>query len=204
MLFGIDGEHDRLEWLKPMLRRWGHFIDDYCAAHEDLPYYYNERANVSVLAAAAWGPGSGALEEYSCRRHRDGDVSHGRADLYVYDQSNSATIEAKQLWWTPATKAEALRGLLLEANEQATTNRDSDVAVAAVFSTLMLPLDADVHAELDRAVAQMRSVGMHLIAWALPHANEPFEETNVCDGKVYQWPGVLLGLRVAHRGLGGR
>jgi hypothetical protein len=31
----------------------------------DLPWWYNERASISVLAGAAWGTGGLAFEEYS-------------------------------------------------------------------------------------------------------------------------------------------
>ena len=47
---------------------------------KDSAHWYNERATLSVLAAAAWKSGGIALEEYSLRKH---DGRAGRADLWV-------------------------------------------------------------------------------------------------------------------------
>ncbi|MCR6629954.1 MAG: hypothetical protein NVV74_07825 [Magnetospirillum sp.] len=204
MEFGIKGDHEELNWLKPMLRRWGHLIDDYCAIHpKDVPYYYNERANVGLLAAAAWGPGSGSLEEYACERdHDEGQVRWGRADLYLYDQNNSATIEAKQIWWTPQTTENHIRAQLEAAANQAGTNREANVAVAAVFATLMLSCRddvqagrADVQAQCRRAVDQMNNVGTDLTAWVMPCMENPLVHNNR-DEVSCLWPGIVLGLQV--------
>ena len=42
--------------LKPLIEAWGGVMDQYIdqSGGEDLPYWYNERANASFLAAAAW------------------------------------------------------------------------------------------------------------------------------------------------------
>lgn len=203
MSFGLEGEHERLDWLKPVLRRWGRLIDGYCAAHpRDVPYFYNERANVGVLAAAAWGGGGGSLEEYPCKRDGNGEGVRGRTDLYIYDKDNSATIEAKQVWWTPRSRVAAISAPLREAHAQAVTTREADVRVAAVFATLMLPADADVSSERERirAVGKMHEAGMHLIAWAFPSDKREYRSNND-SGVECLWPGVVLGLRVAHRKL---
>gem|GEM_PF-3217599 len=100
--------------LGPLIEEWQDYVIRYCkihadcGLHNDLPWAYNERASVSVLAAAAWKLKNGcALEEY---RDRKRDVSRkdkrtgrskevkGRVDLYVCNQVGTGiAMEAKQI-----------------------------------------------------------------------------------------------------------
>ncbi len=66
---------------------------------EDAPYFYNERANVSVLAGAAWRSGWIALEEFQSKKgYRNKAKNNGRADLYFANESFEELIEAKFKW----------------------------------------------------------------------------------------------------------
>ncbi|MDL2198140.1 hypothetical protein QQF45_03570 [Halopseudomonas aestusnigri] len=74
----------------------------------DCCWWYNERANVSVLAGAAWAKGWVALEEYSRLKRaqvpmsgvddEDGLDARGRVDLYVSTHDEDYAFEAKQVW----------------------------------------------------------------------------------------------------------
>lgn len=59
-------ESQPLQPLEPVLRTWIECVRQYVAVWggEDLPYWYNEQSNVSVLCGAAWRAGWTALEEY--------------------------------------------------------------------------------------------------------------------------------------------
>jgi hypothetical protein len=48
-------------------------------APEDLPYLYNERADVSLLCAGAWMKGFVAIEEYISLK----DDKLGRPDIFI-------------------------------------------------------------------------------------------------------------------------
>lgn len=206
--FGVKCHHDRLRWLTPTLRRWGHFIDDYCELHEhDAPYYFSEWTNVGVLAAAAWGPGSGSVQEYACRRTSSDGGQGGRADLYLYDACNSATVEAKQIWGADDLSAQDVADALARGNRQAVSNRDSDTPVAAVFWTVKLRQrgegDADKVANACRhALTQVEQSGAHAWAWAFPPSKRPFQSCERASDARFYWPGVILALRVAHGNYG--
>ena len=113
----------KLKRLTPLLNQWIKLIKEYCRAHEceDNPWWYNERANISLLAGAAWRLKKEwlALEEYPAdkRRTRSGKPKKmapvvpkkgiegenkpnrkGRVDLYVANGDEGYAIEAKQLW----------------------------------------------------------------------------------------------------------
>ena len=84
--------------LERVLRAWLKILDRYrAAAPRDAPYWFNERASVSTLAAGAWACGGVSLEEYSSRKGKR-QLSAGRADLWIRTSSCSYSLEAKQLF----------------------------------------------------------------------------------------------------------
>ena len=101
-----------LKGLSPVLNNWIKFVERYSDnIIGDACYWYNERATLSVLAAAGWAtPSWVGLEEFSTEKRsssRDADTGKvidaaGRCDLYLtgHPSSKSAeyAIEAKQAW----------------------------------------------------------------------------------------------------------
>ncbi|MGH8746639.1 MAG: hypothetical protein ACREUK_09110 [Burkholderiales bacterium] len=65
-------EAGRLPELAPMLREWIRANAAYVKQCEDsdAPWWFNERAALSVVAAAAWLAGGIALEEYTAPKNR--------------------------------------------------------------------------------------------------------------------------------------
>jgi hypothetical protein len=100
-----------LKALTPILKNWC-FLHEFYAQnqHPDAGYWYNERASISILAAAAWQEENWvALEEYSTRKVASskehgfdgGRIERsGRCDLFIGSKSGDAqfAIEAKQCW----------------------------------------------------------------------------------------------------------
>jgi hypothetical protein len=92
-------------WLAAVERYVDLFDDDNC-------WWYNERANISILAGAAWSlNGWAALEEYPTRKRASKDTipkhsciddpeanRRGRCDLYVTNASEDFAFEAKHVW----------------------------------------------------------------------------------------------------------
>jgi hypothetical protein len=67
----------------------------------NAPWWYNERALLSVLAGAVWQTGGHAFEEYSeLKRHTSRPVSGrmGRVDLWFNVGQHEFSAEAKQRW----------------------------------------------------------------------------------------------------------
>jgi hypothetical protein len=87
-----------MEHLDDVLVAWLDVLDRYSATESgDCPYWYNERAAVSSLGAAAWHAGGIALEEYSARKGGPAG-SEGRADLWIKVNGTTFSLEAKQLF----------------------------------------------------------------------------------------------------------
>ena len=92
------------------LEEWHLAIERYCRITEgaDNPYWYNERANIGILAGAAWRSGKIALEEFQMQKivfTENGTLEEspkkeksGRCDLWISDGNKSEFIEAKFKW----------------------------------------------------------------------------------------------------------
>lgn len=68
----------------------------------DVPWWYNERAAVSIFAGAIWKAGGFAFEEFADEKHRAPGKGkqerrfHGRVDLYANIKGQEFIFEAKQ------------------------------------------------------------------------------------------------------------
>ena len=110
---------------RQLLDGWIEATTKYCDAMEgrEAPFFFNERANISMLAAACWLKGGIALEEYSAPKFAEERDSNGRCDLYVFLAGENIEIEAKsvkrRLPVNAASLALHLRTKLDEAIEDA-------------------------------------------------------------------------------------
>jgi hypothetical protein len=89
----------RISELKPILEKWCSLNRLYLKeTQNDCPWWYNERASISILAAAAWKSGHIALEEFSTekRQSRRDLKGPGRCDLKVRIGTKDFLFEAKQ------------------------------------------------------------------------------------------------------------
>src|SRR5262245_20368122 len=90
----------------PGLRHWHELLEEWCLILErycvlvegDSIYWNTGRSNVAAVAAAAWGSGWAALEEFVNERGADEETRRGRADLYLWSQCGEDYVEAKLVW----------------------------------------------------------------------------------------------------------
>lgn len=113
------GTKSKLRGLHPLLVSWTDAVQSFCKSrdHQDNPWWYNERASLSVLAGAAWRLNDKswtALEEFSTTKRGvvpeksidGGRIVRGRCDLHVAHKSTSFAIEAKQAWQAIGSRAQ--------------------------------------------------------------------------------------------------
>lgn len=84
-----------------ILRNWIRMVVKYCnhLDGEEAPYYFSERANVGLLAAAAWQSGCVALEEFQADKIcPENGRRNGRVDLWIGAGEKSYWLEAKLGW----------------------------------------------------------------------------------------------------------
>jgi hypothetical protein len=90
----------KLIHLQGVLIKWTELIKLYSAeVQEDPPFWSTERANVGILAAAAWMTGGLSLEEYDAEKLKGRKRKKGRVDLWIRTANRKEFIfEAKQAW----------------------------------------------------------------------------------------------------------
>jgi len=84
--------------LQLLLDRWVRIVGAPYWTNRDAPWWYNEAASVSSVAAAAWLNEGRALLDYRAPKVRDEVRWKGRADLWM-DLGNEEYVgEAKMFW----------------------------------------------------------------------------------------------------------
>jgi hypothetical protein len=193
------------------LRHWSGMIEEWLLNIErygrvtdgDVPYWYNERANVSVLAGAAWRCGWVALEEFQTEKQEpvpeEGDVIDakrwkGRCDLFICSDRRSDTIEAKFKWLSLNSKdIEGQSSQLLDkalSDAHNTSCGENIYAVGVAFIPFYIKESAlfrDIDEQIDEALDEMKKTGADLIAWCFPE----FMRDKVSE-KGYIHPGVVM------------
>lgn len=193
-----------LRKLKPVLDNWVEIVQEYSRAFQnhDACWWYTERANVGILAAAAWRTkGWLALEEYSTSKRRDGTGSkNGRCDLYMAknNHDNSFAFEAKQAWQTMRSDdISKILGQLAKARKDAGNLErvEAETRVAACFVIPKMPSrHADDH--FDNQILKwldyvIKNVCWDAVAWVFPKKGRQIK--NGAETRIY--PGVLLVLQ---------
>jgi hypothetical protein len=99
--------------MRPVLDEWTAECHRYRKVmRHDLPWWYNERASVGLIAAAAARRNWVCIEEYRTRKRDDKPAvktkkdRHGRCDLYLTSTSGDRgfAIEAKSTWQSLSPK----------------------------------------------------------------------------------------------------
>jgi len=97
----------RLRSLEPVLKEYQRVIvslgSRWAVESEDVPWWYNERASLSILAGAIWRAHGWAFEEFSTlKSSRDAaqvrGESSGRCDINFAFRGHEYAGEAKQCW----------------------------------------------------------------------------------------------------------
>ena len=85
--------------IRPILENWLIAQGKYITKTNDYPWWYNERASISILAASAWKTNNVALEEYCTKKgiHKN-KIKNGRCDIYFTCGDECFAGEAKQAW----------------------------------------------------------------------------------------------------------
>ncbi len=97
--------NNRVSFLKPVFLKLEKNIKQYGEAFDwnELPYFFNERATISLVQSASWQAGLLAIEEYVTIKYgAKNKHGNGRCDIYIAEKTGLQEIEfeAKQKWPT--------------------------------------------------------------------------------------------------------
>lgn len=193
--------------LKGLLHEWIKVQRRYAGAWEwmDVPWYYNERASLSTLAAAAWLSGGLALEEFSNEKWRAGRpnwkqkrrVALGRCDLYVVAGGADYLIEAKAYWpkLRGSVAEDGLHNALRSARDDATRVRPHETAtrLAAVLIAPSIPVRywEELGGRIDDFVSLLKRVPRSAAAWTFP-TELAMNKPRLKSGSIYPGAAVVL------------
>lgn len=162
----------------------------------DAPYYYNERANISVLTGAAWRSGWVALEEFQSKKgYRNKAKKNGRTDLYLANESDEALIEAKFKWICMGSYN--LRRMVQETMDLATLDAErtrSDYKDIKAFGVGFFPVykkNSRIQNRdelIEQTITEFEKQDYHAIGWCFP----PEMRDHVSKFKGNLLPGVIM------------
>ncbi|MBM3505791.1 MAG: hypothetical protein FJX65_18235 [Alphaproteobacteria bacterium] len=198
-----------LEWLKPVFPIWNRLIQRYisfCASDDggptDVPYFYNERVNVGLLASAASIAGLSALEEFITRRaHRGrsgrGRSGRGRADLFLCNRRKGVTLEVKQVWLRKRTRHKRLMKIVEKELKWAPTSPGSATYGSCLIGVASLDEKPDGK-DVRQFIKKFKTLSPDVVAWSFPKSCRAFSSKE--DSRYRLWyPGVVLAIHLSRK-----
>ncbi len=187
-----------LGFLKGVLRQWVatniRFVREW-NHNDDLPWWYNERASLSVLAGAVWQKGGLAFEEFMTdKRKKRRSTYSGRCDLYLKIRQHEFIAEAKQCWSvaaqitdkTTACIEQRLRDACMDIRKcPAYGQRKLGVLFAGIAKSEKTGVDQYV----EQWVAALKRVDYSCCAWVFPQRSRGASFNSVF------YPGLALLIR---------
>ena len=171
---GIKVESERR--LSPILRKWISLNKAMAAAWkwEECPWWCNERASVSIFAAAVWKAGGIALEEFCDEKVYRRSRYKGRCDLYFKFRGKEYTAEAKHIWSAAGPRSNGAISPIEEALRSASDDvkhvKETETKLSIVFAVPYFPKSCEN--ELDLLLKKWRDqllkISCYNMAWVFP------------------------------------
>ncbi|CAI8834924.1 DUF1738 domain-containing protein [Pseudomonas sp. IT-P12] len=168
---GMIISNPRLEFLRPLLERWFDCIDRYNAVRgdNDTPYWYDEKANLGVLSAAAWMAEMVTLQNTQTRKQIEDGERNARADLLIASSEARAYLQATQRW--PRVNGLNLTQALAEITSDAKRiSYSSDLKLGCLFVAPQKAQHGATPEELQDMVDDLQKENTCAVAWYFPYA----------------------------------
>jgi hypothetical protein len=207
-LSGMDV--DRRTIMRHILQRWIRTNIKVAEVWEgrDVPWWYNERASLSIFAGAVWQCGGIAFEEFSqeklfaSRRGTRRIPYSGRCDIFFEIGSREFVAEAKPGWsgGTPnQDPAPRIRKRLLEARKatgRLAPNGQRRLAIVFVAPSFRKKFRIDEVRMIKRWVKNIRVIPCSAKAWVFPEVSRRLRS----EDKRY-WPGTAVFIQEVKRSI---
>lgn len=168
-----------------LFEEWFLVIDRYCRiTKDDTPYWYNERANIGILAGAAWRCGWIALEEFQSEKTdmippEEGLSAEkvkwmGRADLYLASEYHHDYIEAKFKWVNLSSEkmilqiSECLDKACVDAKNSKGENYSNDIGICFIPFYVKATKQEQMDELITSAISRFGEVDTDACAWIFP------------------------------------
>ena len=168
---GMIISNPKLEFLRPVLERWFDCIDRYNAVRGDneTPYWFDEKANLSLLSAAAWMAEMVTLQQTPTRKQIEEGERNGRADLFISGSEERAYLQATQRWprVNNLNLTQALQDITSEAKR---ISYASDLKLGCLFVAPQKAQQSATPEELQDMVDDLQKEHTCAVAWYFPYA----------------------------------
>jgi hypothetical protein len=159
--------------LEKILWTWVKLNEQFFIQSRDGSWWYNERASISFLAAAAWMAGGVALEEFSAKKKQNKVERSGRADVYLNLKGHEFACEAKYIWLSVNSPKPIVRintELKSACEDAECLDREEGRRFGVCFATVYVPeKDATQFDDLILDLQKRISSGDYdALAWSFP------------------------------------
>jgi hypothetical protein len=195
-----------LKAIQPVLAKWQRLNENKSwFDFEDAPWWYNERATLSIFAGAVWRCGGWVFEEFSTRKAsglQRGRINYknGRCDIQFSIGESEFIAEAKQCWPTLSGTAQNARRTveihIAQANQEVQQVPEwgyRRLGIVFVAPRVHVSKQDEIDKYLQAFVKQLVEIKSTTIAWVFPKAartlRPPSEENTSRD---YIFPGVAV------------
>ena len=191
---GMIISNPKLEFLRPVLERWFDCIDRYNAVRgdNDTPYWFDEKANLGLLSAAAWMAEMVTLQNTPTRKQNEEGERNGSADLFIAGTEERAFIQATQRW--PKVKNLNLTQPLLDITSDAKRiSYSSDLRLGCLFVAPQKAQQSATPEELQDMIDELQKENTCAVAWYFPYAYRKLRN----EAGQYH-PGIAVLFKQAH------
>lgn len=191
---GMLISNPKLEFLRPLLERWFDCIDRYNAVRgdNDTPYWFDERANLGLLSAAAWMAEMVTLQDAPTRKQNEEGERNVSADLFIASTEERAFIQATQRW--PKVNSLNLTQPLSEVTSDAKRiSYASDLKLGCLFVSPQKAQQSATPEELQDMIDDLQKENTCAVAWYFPYAYRKLRN----EAGQYH-PGIAVLFKQAH------
>lgn len=191
---GMIISNPKLEFLRPMLERWFDCIDRYNAVRgdNDTPYWFDEKANLGLLSAAAWMAEMVTLQNAPTRKQNEEGERNVSADLFIASTEERAFIQATQRW--PKVNNLNLTQPLQEATSDAKRiSYASDLKLGCLFVSPQKTQQSATPEELQDMIDDLQKENTCAVAWYFPYAYRKLR-----NEAGHYHPGIAVLFKQAH------
>ena len=196
----------RLRCLRPILRKWialNRQLSVRWSSVGDAPWWYNERALISVLAGAVWQSGGYAFEEYSDTKRGKRRPYAGRIDLEFVIGQHEFLAEVKQCWLAATARrcrTDFVSGFMEKAKADVRRCRPNGTKrIAIVFGVPYLAqrrkaeMDDRIEWLVNQATKIQADIDADAVAWTFPLLRRPpTYQGSIC-------PGIIVWIKEVRR-----
>jgi hypothetical protein len=171
--------------LRSVLREWQKLnerIAQEWISSKDVPWWYNERASLSVFAGAVWNSGAFSFEEFSDEKRKISKRSlkfhraySGRVDLYFNIRKRDFIAEAKICWPRCGRLSSGRQKMIEEGLIHAChdiriskPNGQRRLGVLFVSPRWKTNLKHDMNDRIDQWISRICEIDCDAVAWIFP------------------------------------